>query len=290
MQSWKGFNVELNKSLAEYTSWKVGGPANVFYNADNIEELAKFVQYCRGNFVDMYVLGGGSNLLVRDEGVSGAVIRINTPGFGDINIEGNKCWIGAGVKLSNFVKKAAGLGLSGLEGLAGIPGTVGGALKMNAGGKYGVVSSCLNYIKGITHDGKEVEMKREDIKFEYRASGLEDIIILGAYFTLTPSEPVNVQSRTREIFEEKAKSQPLELKTAGCVFKNPPGDSAGRLIDQLGMKGVMCGEAVVSDTHANFIINRGNAKASDIMSLINMIREQVLHSLRVRLELEIKVW
>lgn len=289
MLSWKDFNIEYGKPLSDCNTWKVGGRVEMFFEPDSIEQLRDFVNLCRETGTIMRVLGGGSNLLIRDTNLSGAVIRIGSS-FSSIRSVDGVYTVGGGAKLSGFVNKAAEEGFAGLEPMAGIPGTIGGALMMNAGGKYGVISENLRSVYGIDFEGNDVRLQKHEINFGYRESGLENIIILSADFQLDESPAEAVQARTREVYEEKKASQPLEQKTAGCVFKNTKNVSAGKIIDEIGFKGVSCGDAVVSDMHANFIINKGSASAGDIVELIQRIREHVLVEKNIGLELEIKVW
>ena len=224
------------------------------------------------------MLGSGANLLVRDEGVRGAVIKLTHLNRRDgLHVQ-------AGYNLARLVKDTAAEGLAGLECLAGVPATVGGAVRMNAGGRHGETADSILYVDVMTPDGEIQRLKKPEVGFRYRGNDLGARFVLAAGFGLRPDD--GVRERFDSIMGDKKKSQPLGSHNAGCMFKNPAGGSAGRIIDQCGLKGERVGGAHVSGKHANFIVNDGSATASDVLRLVEVIRGRV----PVALELEVLVW
>lgn len=264
--------------LAPYTTLKVGGPAEFFVEPRTPEELARVVHAARECDVPWRVLGSGANLLVRDEGVPGAVLRLTRLGRREgLHVE-------AGYSLPRLVKETVSEGLAGLECLAGVPATIGGAVAMNAGGRHGELASAVRSVDVLTPEGAVRTLRGADVGFRYRGTALGRAVVLAADFDLRP-EPA-ARERYEAILGDKKRSQPLGSPNAGCMFKNPPGDHAGRLIDQCGLKGERVGRARVSRKHANFIVNEGGATAGDILGLIDRIRRKV----PVPLELEVLLW
>lgn len=283
--------LRTQEPMSRHTTFKIGGPAKIFFEPERMEELADALHRYRQQGQSIYILGGGSNLLVRDEGVDGVVIALHKgAAFQHITIEGCKVKAGAGVSLPKLVKMMANIGLSGLECLVGIPGTVGGAARMNAGGKHGTIGPLIESVFVMHSDGHTERIERDKLLFGYRSSNLKDFVILEVVLLLKEESPALVFEHTRAIYEEKKRTQPLYEPSAGCVFKNPPGQSAGALIDKAGLKGTTVGGAMVSEKHANFIINRGGATASDVLKLIDLIRERVSKIFNISLELEIEIW
>jgi UDP-N-acetylmuramate dehydrogenase len=277
--------------MERHTTFRIGGPAKIFYEPEQVDELSETLRRFAEQGERVYILGAGSNLLVRDEGVAGAVIALRKgAGFRDVKIEGCCVTAGAGVPLARLVKMASEAGLSGLEALVGIPGTVGGAARMNAGGRHGNIGPMVQSALVMKPDGAVERMPREKLVFGYRTSNLKETIVLELELSLKEDQREAVVERTRAIYEEKKKSQPLFEPSAGCVFKNPPGQSAGALIDKAGLKGTAVGGAVVSEKHANFIVNRGGATASDVLKLIEIVRERVRNQFNTALELEVEIW
>ncbi len=270
--------IRLDEPLALHTTFGVGGPADFFIEPRDEEELAGVVRAARGCGMPLRFLGGGANLLVRDEGVRGAVARL----AGLNRREGMH--VQAGFGLGRLVRETAAAGLAGLEGLAGVPGSVGGAVKMNAGGRHGEIGAAVRYVDVRGDAGEVRRIRREDVGFRYRGTGLNGDVILAAGLDLRPDPAA--RERHDAILEEKKAGQPLGSRSAGCVFKNPPGGPAGKLIEECGLKGERVGGARVSRRHANFIVNDGGATASDILKLIDVIRRRV----PAELELEIQVW
>jgi UDP-N-acetylmuramate dehydrogenase len=285
-----------NEPMSKHTSFGIGGPAEVFISPTDIDQLKEIYGLCRENKLPIHILGNGTNLLVSDEGVKGIVIRPHLTG---LNISGKSIEVEAGYSLSHLINKCISAGLQGLEGLVGIPGSVGGAVAMNAGGKYGNISDYLTSVITLNRFGEESLIDKSKLTFGYRTSSLKGKnVILSANFRLNGATPDELKNRFQKILEEKNQSQPLADKSAGCVFKNPeqsPAEAgtnvgAGALIDKSGLKGYSIGGAKVSEKHANYIINTGNATSKDIINLINHIQETVKAKFNIALEPEIEIW
>jgi len=279
-----------DEPMALHTSFGVGGPVRYFVQPRGWEELALVYERCQEAGLRVRVLGRGCNTLVTDGPHEWAVIATTAlDGFGR---SGNRIEAGAGLRLPSLVAMAEAWGLGGFEPLAGIPGSVGGAVAMNAGGRYGCIADHLVGAMVILPEGRPHWVDAAGLGLTYRGSCLVDgcPFLLSATFELDAARPRRLQERRRSIVAEKRATQPVDARSAGCVFKNPPGQSAGRLIDQACLKGTRVGGAVVSHKHANFIVNHGNAAASDILNLIDVVVGRVEDLYDVRLELEIEVW
>ena len=238
----------------------------------------------------MFIIGKGTNLLVNDNGVKGVVIHLGGVDFKEIKIEGRHVLSGAGVGLTKLIRKTALSGLEGLEGLVGIPGTVGGAVMMNAGGKYGDISDTIDSLTTMTFDGKITKHSRDDVEFAYRGCNLSGQIVVNVEFTLKESKIEVVLEKMDEIYKEKKEKQPLSTFNAGSIFKNTQHFKAAELIEKANLKGQKVGGAVVSEKHANFIVNTGNATSADILELIKIIKETIKKKYNVSLEQEIQIW
>jgi len=268
----------LAEPLAPYTTMKVGGPADVFVEPRTPGELAATMRAARECDMPVRILGSGANLLIRDEGVRGVVVRLTHFARRDgLHVQ-------AGYLFHKLVKETAAEGLGGLECLAGIPAQVGGAIRMNAGGRHGDTSSAVKYVDVLTSDSELRRLSREEVGFRYRGTALGDAVVIAAGFDLRPGD--GVRERYEEVLAQKKNSQPLGTHNAGCMFKNPPGGHAGRIIDECGLKGMRVGNAHVSERHANFIENDGGATAADILRLVEQIQKRA----PVPLELEVLVW
>ena len=279
-----------DEPLAPYTWLKVGGPAQYFIEPRHPEELVQVVQCCHAEQIPVRVLGGGSNLLVRDEGVGGVVLRLSGDAFARIDVDGTSVRSGAGALLSQLISRSVKAELAGLEVLAGIPGTVGGALRGNAGGRSGDIGQFVKSVKVLTAKG-EVFMRSEDeLLFSYRQSSLYEMVVLEGVFALHHGNPDEIVNRMRKIWIMKKATQPLSFQSAGCIFKNPRGLSAGALIEQAGLKGTRIGNAEISDRHANFIVTHPGAGSDDVLRLIDLARSKVAEQFGVDLELEINIW
>jgi UDP-N-acetylmuramate dehydrogenase len=279
-----------DEPLAPFTWLKLGGPAQFLVQPRTIDELLEVVRACREAHIPLRLLGGGSNLLIRDEGVSGAVVRLAGEGFAQIETDGERVKAGAAALLSTVISHAVKVGLAGLETLVGIPGTVGGALAGNAGGRSGDVSQVVESVTVMTPAGEILTRSEDELTFAYRSSNLDEFVILDATFRLQPDDPEEITRRMRKLWIIKKTTQPLSFQSAGCIFKNPRGMSAGLLIDQAGLKGTRIGNAEISDRHANFIVAHPGATSQDVLRLIDLARSKVAEQFGVDLELEIKIW
>jgi UDP-N-acetylmuramate dehydrogenase len=274
--------------LRDRTTLGIGGAPRLFYQPDSVEALRRVLESLDARGIAWLVLGGGSNLIVADEGVDSAVI--STERFRALEIDGEQVTAGAGVSLPGLVEKAKQRGLSGVERLAGIPGSVGGAVAMNAGGRYGAIGDVLVSVVTIDGGGTLRRRSRDELNPGYRRTDLKGEIVLEAELALRTDLPLRVIGQTREILEEKRRTQPLGGRSAGCVFRNPGSDHAGRLIEQAGQKGVQKGDVRVSPKHANFFLNVGRACAADFIGLGEAVRAAVHRSSGVWLEFEVKIW
>ncbi len=274
--------------LSTLTSFHIGGPADYFIEPGSIDELARLVERCADLEVPFCVIGAGSNLLVADAGLHAAVFRLSR--MDRIERRGTRILCEAGTPLQRLVWQAEQWGLSGLEPLAGIPGTVGGAIAMNAGGQTGCVAETIVSVTTIDRTGAVRPRTPEDLAMGYRHSLLKPEIAIAATFELAEADGSEIADRRQAVLAEKTLTQPLAAQSAGCVFKNPPGQSAGALIDRAGLKGERVGPAVVSGQHANFIINQGGATARDVLQLIRRVRRRIRKRFGVDLELEIELW
>ncbi len=282
--------VRENVPLADRTWFRLGGPAQYLAEPASADDLRAVVERCRNEGLPMRLLGGGSNVLVRDEGVAGMVISLNHPRFGEIGISGRHVTIGGGASLANAITVTVGAGLAGLEPLVGIPGTVGGALHGNAGSHGGDIGQWACAATVMTRGGEIVQRERSDLVFAYRQSSLDELVILEAQFELEDEDPVEITKRMQKQWIVKKANLPMAHENTGCIFKNPRGMSAGMLIDQCGLKGEQVGGAEVSQRHANFFIARLGATAKDVLQLIDVVRNRVAERMGVELETEIQIW
>ena len=285
--------VRENVSLAGMTSYKTGGHAEFFAEPNNETELGMVLARAADNFLPVKILGSGSNLLVADRGVKGLIVRLPRAGFAKVVRDGHKLSAGAGHSLPALVNYTVNRGMAGMECLVGVPGTVGAALRMNAGGKYGEIGSRVRSVSGFTLDGTPFHWDHDHCSFKYRDSGLKDRVVTRCEMELEEMAPGFGTEMTRQIISEKSQSQPLNARSAGCVFKNPRKTgvaSAGKLIDEAGLKGTHIGGAFVSTRHANFLVTGDGATSSDLADLIRIVRDRVWKREGVLLELEIAVW
>ncbi|MFG0251270.1 MAG: UDP-N-acetylmuramate dehydrogenase [Phycisphaerales bacterium JB038] len=286
----------LDEPLAPRTWIGVGGQADRFFQPADLEALRSLLQRGAELGLHVRVLGGGANLLVADEGVGGVVVSLESEAFRqtDIDVESGRARIAAGADLPRLVLHTAQQGLTGLDALAGVPGTIGGAARMNAGGKYGEIGAAITAVDFLHPDGSPQRFTRRDLQFDYRSTNLPNGVITHVEFEFGHDGPNEVHDRVKQIMAEKKRQQPLAEKSAGCVFKNPlvEGErvSAGMLIDQAGLKGAAVGRASVSERHANFLVTQPGCAASDILTLIARIRERVAEAHDVMLETELVIW
>jgi len=274
--------------MRQHTSYGIGGPAKAYLTPKHEKDLSTVLKFANQNHIPTYFIGSGSNLLVSDKGINGLVITLGRA-IKDLQIDGNQVYAESGVMLGKMVKVCMSNNLSGVESLIGVPGTLGGALIMNAGAFGGEISNYLKQVTVMTMKGHKKSYKRSEIEFSYRGSTFsKNEIIISANFEF-------IQSNAKTILEKKSlasgnrkASQPLKFRSAGSVFKNPSEGAAGYFIDKAGLKGTKIGDAEISEQHANFFINHGNAKASDIVKLICLAKKTVLDQFGVMLELEVK--
>ena len=281
-----GEAVSFDEPMARHTLYKIGGPADVFVHATRLGLLRSAVQFAAEHALALHVIGHGSNLLVPDDGVRGLVVRA---ALTTAHVEGTALTVGAGVALPQAAALAAKHALGGLEFAVGIPGTVGGALVMNAGCHGREIGELVEQVDVVARDGEVRTLARDECRFAYRTSNLREqgVAIAGATLRLVPDDAAAIEQRMGEHRAWRADTQPHGRPNAGCVFKNPPGDAAGRLIDKAGCKGLGVGGAEVSTVHANFIINRDGATYADVTRLIETVRERVAAQFGIRLELEL---
>jgi len=283
--------VQNAEPLAPHTWFRLGGPADALARPRTAEELAALLRRCKDEQIPFKVLGGGSNVLVRDEGFRGVVVHLESPAFSDVTLRGHRIEVGAAVPLTALISQTARAGLAGLESLTGIPGTVGGSLRGNSGGRNGTIGQYARRAT-VLDAASEIQVReRDDLSFSYRESNLDEPVILSAEFELEQDDPEAVVKRMRRIWIVKKENQPYGHQSSGCIFKNPSPDlSASNLIDQAGMKGVRVGGAEVSDRHANYIVAQPGATSADVLALIDQIRRRVWDRFGYDLELQIQVW
>lgn len=284
--------VQRNYPLGRMTTFRVGGPAEYFLRPRTEDEVRRVLARCAKEGLEVRVFGRGSNILVKDEGVKGAVIQLDEEAFGRIVIEEDLLRAGAAATLGRIVAAAARQGLAGVECLVGIPGTVGGAVRMNAGGTFGDIGQTVERVKVMSADGQTFYREREDMAFGYRTSNVSARFILSVELRLMPDSAKAIKDRIKKVWIIKKNTQPMAAASAGCTFKNPRGLAAGLLIDQAGLKGFAIGGAAVSRKHANYIIAKDpeHTKAADVEAVIQHVRKVVKDRFDVYLELEIEIW
>ena len=283
--------VTPDEPLAPQTWFRLGGPAAFLARPRNIAEVVALVRRAHELELPTRVLGGGSNVLVGESGFPGLVLHLESPAFSDVSIDGGKVVAGAAVPLTALISQTARAGLAGLEVLTGIPGTVGGALRGNSGGRQGAIGTFVHRVTVVDDSGEVLVREREDLRFEYRSSDLDEPVILSTEFALESEDPEAVVRRMRRIWIIKKENQPYGHQSSGCIFKNPnPELSAGTLIERAGLKGERVGGAEVSDRHANFIVAQPGTKPADVVELIELVRARVRQQSGHDLELQIKIW
>lgn len=282
--------VRQAEPLAMHTWFQLGGPAEYFAEPETPEQLIALLKRCHDNGVPARVLGSGSNILVRDEGVHGVTIRLAELAFTGIAVDGARVTCGGGASLGRVVTTSVHNGLEGLESLIAIPGTIGGALHGNAGAHGGDVGQWTAHATVVTSAGETLERGRDELAFSYRSSNLDELVILEARLELSQGDPRELSRRMQKHWIVKKAAQPMGHQCAGCVFKNPRGFSAGELIESAGLKKTRIGGAVVSERHAGFIIAEPECTSQDVIRLIELVRTQVRERMGVDLELEIEIW
>ena len=273
--------------LREYTSFKIGGPADVVVEPADIEDVCLVVQQARARKIPLFVVGG-TNLLIRDGGIRGIVVSLVR--LRAIKEEpGHVLYAEGGVGMPTLIGYAIKHSLAGLEWAAGIPGTVAGCVVMNAGTKLGEMKDAVKAVRMVNLKGQIVDLDAGQIPFEYRRARLPRGIVVGVWLQLKQGVRSEIEKVVKDYLHYRRDTQPLAMPSAGCVFKNPPNDSAGRLIETVGLKGARVGDAEVSTKHANFMVNRGQARAADVIALIGKVRSAIRRRAGVRLDLELKI-
>ena len=283
-------SVKENEPMSKHTWFKLGGPARYFVEPRNEEELLDVTKRCHENEVEILVLGRGSNLLVSDEGIDGVVVQLNDDYFGNIEIKENIVIAQAGVDMGHLIGVCARQGLRGLECMVGIPGSVGGNIKQNAGGSFGDIGSVAKAVHLMDRTGYKFTRERDEIYFGYRTTNIMAKFIVGAEFALTPDDPEQIGRSIKEVWMFKKTTQPINTRNAGCVFKNPRAMSSGAMIERSGLMNKSIGGAHVSEKHANFIVANSGCTSQNVIDLIHLIRKTVNDKFGVELELEIQIW
>jgi UDP-N-acetylmuramate dehydrogenase len=282
--------VSQQEPLSDYTSWRIGGPARVMFWPKSVEACIEVLQRCHEQELPRLFLGNGTNLLVADEGVDALVI--NTRSLNNICWQGQRVLAEAGASLASLASQAGRRGLKGLEFAIGIPGSLGGAVLMNAGAYGGEMSDLVEWVMVVDDKGQSHRLAKEDIGYTYRHSILQekDWFIGEISLAFQPGDQAAIEQLMNQYLQSRREKQPLELPNGGSVFKNPSGQGAGRHIEAAGLKGLRVGDAQVSTKHANFIVNLGQATASDVAALIKIVQERVKLACGIQLEKEVIYW
>ncbi len=284
-------NVIENAPMKEYTTFRAGGNADIMVLPEDAHALAETLKFLTEGDIPFYVMGEGSNTLVKDEGYHGVIVKIGTS-MSNITVSDRKITAESGALIKKVSQSALEAGLSGLEFAIGIPGSVGGTSFMNAGAYDGEMAKVVESVKVLERDGSRIfDLRVEELDYGYRTSRImkEGIIVLSTVYSLEPGNPEMIKSKMEEFQSRRKQKQPLEYPSAGSFFKRPPGNFAGTLIEKAGLKGAKVGGAMVSTLHAGFIINTGGATAADIISLKNLVQEKVYEMSGIRLEPEVRI-
>lgn len=277
-----------NEMMSSHTTYKIGGPCDVMVLPQSVEQVKEVIRICKDNDIPLYVMGNGSNLLVRDGGIRGVVMKI-TRGLSDIKVCGNRMYVEAGAPLGGVVRVAYENGLSGLEFAAGIPGSFGGAVTMNAGAYGGNMKMVVKSITACDRCGNVMVLEGDELEFGYRQSVVrnKDLVVLSGELELVEADKDGIRSKMEELNKKRRAMQPLSLPSCGSVFKRPEGHFIGKLIEDAGLKGTTVGGAQVSTLHANFIVNIDNATARDVLDLIEVVKARVLDAFGIEIETEV---
>ena len=282
--------VLINEPMKKHTSFKTGGDADVFVKADNAEKIIEALNVLKDNNIPYFIMGNGSNLLVSDRGIEGAVIEIGSL-MNKLSIDGKRIYAQAGALLSSLSAFAADNSLTGLEFASGIPGTVGGAVFMNAGAYDGEIKNVIVFADVIDENGKVIRLTKDELKLSYRHSviGERGLIVIGAEFELENGDEIKIREKMADFACRRREKQPLNFPSAGSTFKRPEGHFAGKLIEEAHLKGKSVGGAQVSEKHAGFVINTGNATTDDILGLIDYCKKTVYNEFKVELVPEVRI-
>jgi len=276
--------------MKNHTSFKIGGPADVLIIPEKEEEIVEAIKFCRENEIKHFIMGNGTNLLVKDTGIRGVVIKVAN-GFDKIEVVGEKIICEGGALLSKIANYALKHSLTGFEFASGIPGTIGGAVTMNAGAYGGEMKDVVSKVKVMDKNNNIIQLTNEQMNFRYRGSlvGDENLIVLGVELQLQKGDYSSIKEKMKDLTDRRVSKQPLEYPSAGSTFKRPEGYFAGKLIDDAGLRGVRYGDAQVSEKHCGFIINAGEATFDEVITLIKMIQKVVYDKFNVKLETEVKI-
>lgn len=283
-------NVLYNEPMKNHTSFKLGGPADIFIEPDDIEELVIALKSLREHNIPYYLIGNGSNLLVSDKGLRGAVVKIGEK-FNSVNIDGERVTAECGILLSTLSKQAAKSSLTGMEFASGIPGALGGAVTMNAGAYGGEMKDIVEWVEVLDQDLKLIRLQSSEMEFGYRSSVVEPrgYIAIRCCLKLKKGNPDEINSIMADLTQKRTTKQPLHLPSAGSTFKRPEGYFAGKLIEDAGLRGFSIGGAQVSTLHCGFVVNNGDAAAQEVYDLIRHVQRTVYEKFGVRLETEVKI-
>ncbi|MCP4649244.1 MAG: UDP-N-acetylmuramate dehydrogenase [PVC group bacterium] len=293
--------VKVSEPLAAYTSLKIGGRAELFFSPVDVEDISALLKILGSTDLRIDVIGAGTNLLIDDADLPAAVIKLDNPSFKNISLDDDRVYAGAGAALGSLIEFSKQNGLTGCEFLVGIPGTVGGALVMNAGVRnvwdvedkpYLSMSDIIEQVQVMDQDGNIRIYSHDQLKFEYRSSNLKGCIVLGGWFSLRSEQPGEIQQTIDAFWRLRKKTQAVTMPNAGCVFKNPDGShfSAGELIEDCSLKGMVFGNVQVSPVHANYIVNKGGAGFGEMKELIMKVQQAVWQKFKIELEPEIEIW
>jgi UDP-N-acetylmuramate dehydrogenase len=282
-------DVLFDEPMKNHTSFRIGGPVEALVIPKSENDLRKLLSFHRKNSIPLTVIGKGTKLLVSDEGIDGIIVKISGC-FSKVSISGTKARVGGGRSLANLSRLVADHGLSGLEFAVGIPGTVGGGVAMNAGAHGAMMKDVVTNVVAMNREGEIREYSKDDLDFRYRESKLlySNVIVLSVQMNFVRNDVERILRTMHEYIQWRKKTQPLDLPNAGSVFKNPTGSSAAKLIDMAGLKGIRAGGARISEKHANFIANEGNATARDVRCLMSKMKKEVFEKFGIMLEPEIR--
>lgn len=282
-------NVFLSEPMSKHTTFRIGGNADIFVTPESEEQILYSVKLAKESGVPYYIVGNGSNLLVKDKGFRGVIIQIFR-NFSKIEVDKGIIKAQSGALLSSVARTALNYSLTGMECLSGIPGTVGGAVCMNAGAYGGEMKDIVKEVRVIKND-EIVTLRSEECGFGYRTSNImkENMIVLEATIKLVQGNPANIKQKMQELMAQRNSKQPIELPSAGSTFKRPEGYFAGKLIDDSGLRGYSVGQAQVSPKHCGFVVNNGGASAKDVLELIENVSDKVMEKYGVRLEPEVRI-
>ena len=282
-------HVLYDEPMKKHTTFRVGGPARALVEPGSAEDVKSVVEFCKSEQIPYYIVGNGSNLLVGDKGFRGAIIQLYKS-MGTFQVEGNQITAQAGCSLAQIANAALDAALTGFEFAAGIPGTLGGAVVMNAGAYGGEMKDVLTSVRVMTEEGEIMELPAEELGLGYRTSIIPEkrYIVLGAVISLTEGKKEEIKAQMDDLRQKRVSKQPLEYPSAGSTFKRPEGYFAGKLIQDAGLRGFQVGGAQVSEKHCGFVINKDQATASDVMNLMNQVSDKVYEEFGVRLQPEVK--